>query len=268
MRVGFIGDIVGKPGRSMLEQYLKKIRKEYELDFVIANGENASHGFGLGTLHAKELFSYGADILTGGNHSWDKKEIIPLLEVMPILRPLNYPIGVPGRGVSVVDVKGEKIAIVNIMGHYGMPMVENPFLTAQKVVDELHIEDVKTIIIDFHAEVTSEKYAMLHLLKGKVSAILGTHTHVGTDDLLIDTGTCYVSDVGLSGARDGVIGMDKDAPLKRFLTGLPASLEIPKKCKKILQMVIMEIEEGKCIEAYKLRIFDDQERLLARAVRE
>jgi len=268
VRVGFIGDIVGKPGRSMLEQYLKKIRKEYELDFVIANGENASHGFGLGTLHAKELFSYGADILTGGNHSWDKKEIIPLLEVMPILRPLNYPIGVPGRGVSVVDVKGEKIAIVNIMGHYGMPMVENPFLTAQKVVDELHIEDVKTIIIDFHAEVTSEKYAMLHLLKGKVSAILGTHTHVGTDDLLIDTGTCYVSDVGLSGARDGVIGMDKDAPLKRFLTGLPASLEIPKKCKKILQMVIMEIEEGKCIEAYKLRIFDDQERLLARAVRE
>jgi len=268
VRVGFIGDIVGKPGRSMLEQYLKKIRKEYELDFVIANGENASHGFGLGTLHAKELFSYGADILTGGNHSWDKKEIIPLLEVMPILRPLNYPTGVPGRGVSVVDVKGEKIAIVNIMGHYGMPMVENPFLTAQKVVDELHAEDVKTIIIDFHAEVTSEKYAMLHLLKGKVSAILGTHTHVGTDDLLIDTGTCYVSDVGLSGARDGVIGMDKDAPLKRFLTGLPASLEIPKKCKKILQMMIMDIEEGKCTEAYKLRVFDDQERLLAKAVHE
>ncbi|WP_041958198.1 TIGR00282 family metallophosphoesterase [Sulfurospirillum arsenophilum] len=268
MRVGFIGDIVGKPGRSMLESHLRKLRKEYELDFVIANGENASHGFGLGSLHAKELFSYGADILTGGNHSWDKKEIISLLDVMPILRPLNYPVGVPGRGVSVLHVKDEKIAIINVMGHYGMPMVENPFLRAQKVVEELRDEGVQTIIMDFHAEVTSEKRAMHMLLKGKVSAILGTHTHVGTDDLLIEEGTCYVTDVGLSGARDGVIGMDKDAPLKRFLTGLPASLEIPKKCKKILQMVIMEIEEGKCVEAFKLRVFDDQERLIARAVHE
>lgn len=268
MRVGFIGDIVGKPGRSMLESHLRKLRKEYELDFVIANGENASHGFGLGSLHAKELFSYGADILTGGNHSWDKKEIIPLLDVMPILRPLNYPEGVPGRGVSVLEVKGEKIAIINVMGHYGMPMVENPFLRAQKAVEELHVEGVQTIIIDFHAEVTSEKRAMHMLLKGNVSAILGTHTHVGTDDLLVEEGTCYVTDVGLSGARDGVIGMDKDAPLKRFLTGLPASLEIPKKCKKILQMVVMEIEEGKCVEAFKLRVFDDQERLIAKAVHE
>lgn len=268
MRVGFIGDIVGKPGRSMLEIHLRKLRKEYALDLVIANGENASHGFGLGSLHAKELFSYGADILTGGNHSWDKKEIIPLLDVMPILRPLNYPSGVPGRGVSVLHVKEENVAIINVMGHYGMPMVENPFLTTQKAVEELRAEGVETIIMDFHAEVTSEKRAMHMLLKGKVSAILGTHTHVGTDDLQIVDGTCYVTDVGLSGARDGVIGMDKDAPLKRFLTGLPASLEIPKKCKKILQMVIMEIEEGKCVDAFKLRVFDDQERILAKAVHE
>jgi len=268
MKIGFIGDIVGKPGRSMLEMYLRKLRQEFGLDLVIANGENASHGFGLGSQHAKELFSYGADILTGGNHSWDKKEIIPLLDVMPILRPLNYPQGVPGKGVSVLHVKDEKVAIINVMGHYGMPMVENPFLRAQKVVDELRAEDVENIIIDFHAEVTSEKRAMHMLLKGKVSAILGTHTHVGTDDLQIVDGTCYVTDVGLSGARDGVIGMDKDAPLKRFLTGLPASLEIPKKCKKILQMVIMEMEEGKCVEAFKLRVFDDQERIIARAVHE
>lgn len=268
MKIGFIGDIVGKPGRSMLEIHLRKLRQEFGLDLVIANGENASHGFGLCAQHAKELFSYGADILTGGNHSWDKKEIIPLLDVMPILRPLNYPQGVPGKGVSVLHVKEEKVAIINVMGHYGMPMVENPFLRAQKAVDELRAEGVENIIIDFHAEVTSEKRAMHMLLKGNVSAILGTHTHVGTDDLQIVDGTCYVSDVGLSGARDGVIGMDKDAPLKRFLTGLPASLEIPKKCKKILQMVIMEMEEGKCVEAFKLRVFDDQERLIARAVHE
>jgi len=268
VKIGFIGDIVGRPGRSMLEIHLRKLRQEFGLDLVIANGENASHGFGLGSQHAKDLFSYGADILTGGNHSWDKKEIIPLLDVMPILRPLNYPSGVPGRGVSVLHVNEEKIAIINVMGHYGMPMVENPFLRAQKAVDELIAQGIENIIIDFHAEVTSEKRAMHMLLKGKVSAILGTHTHVGTDDLQIVDGTCYVTDVGLSGARDGVIGMDKDAPLKRFLTGLPASLEIPKKCKKILQMVIMEVEEGKCVEAFKLRVFDDQERLIARAVHE
>ncbi|AHJ13503.1 TIGR00282 family metallophosphoesterase [Sulfurospirillum multivorans] len=268
MKIGFIGDIVGRPGRSMLEIHLRKLRQEFGLDLVIANGENASHGFGLCAQHAKELFSYGADILTGGNHSWDKKEIIPLLDVMPILRPLNYPQGVPGKGVSVLHVKEEKVAIINVMGHYGMPMVENPFLRAQKAVDELRAEGIESIIIDFHAEVTSEKRAMHMLLKGNVSAILGTHTHVGTDDLQIVDGTCYVTDVGLSGARDGVIGMDKAAPLKRFLTGLPASLEIPKKCKKILQMVIIEIEKGKCVEAFKLRVFDDQERIIARAVHE
>ena len=268
MKIAFIGDIVGKPGRSMLQNYLKKIRSEFALDMVIANGENASHGFGLSIEHAKELLLCGVDMISGGNHSWDKKEIIPLLDSMPILRPLNYPESVEGSGVKILHVKGEDVAVVNILGHYGMPMVENPFLVAKKAVEDLHVKGIKTIIVDFHAEVTSEKYAMLHLLKSHVTAILGTHTHVGTDDLMVVDGTCYVSDVGLSGCRDGVIGMDKDAPLKRFLTGLPASLEIPKKCKKILQMIILEIEEGKCIEAHKLRIFDDQERVMVRALHE
>lgn len=268
MKIGFIGDIVGRPGRSMLESHLRKLRLEYGLDLVVANAENASHGFGLGSQHAKELFSYGADILTGGNHSWDKKEIIPFLEVMPILRPLNYPEGVPGRGVNVLHVNDEKVAIINLMGHFSMPMVENPFLCAKKAVDELRSQGIETIVIDFHAEATSEKRAMHMLLKGKVSAILGTHTHVGTDDLQVVEGTCYVSDVGLSGARDGVIGMDKEAPLKRFLTGLPASLEIPKKCKKILQMIIMEIHEGQCVDAFKVRVFDDQERIITKAMYE
>lgn len=268
MKIGFIGDIVGQPGRSMLEMHLKKLRQEFSLDGIIANGENASHGFGLGTQHAKELLSYGVDVLTGGNHSWDKKEIMALLDVMPILRPHNYPQGVPGSGVKVLHVKDERIAIVNLMGHYTMPMVENPFLCAQKTIDDLRTQGIQTIIVDFHAEATSEKRAMHMLLKGSVSAILGTHTHVGTDDLLIEEGTCYVSDVGLSGCRDGVIGMDKEAPLKRFLTGLPATFQVPKKCKKILQMIIMEIEEGRCIEAHKLRVFDDQERLLVRAIYE
>jgi hypothetical protein len=268
MKIGFIGDIVGKPGREMLQTHLKKVRQEFELDVIVANAENASHGFGLNTQHANELFGSGVSLITGGNHTWDKKEIIPLLDSMPILRPHNYPKGVPGSGVKILHVGNETLAVVNLMGHYAMPMVENPFLCAQEIVTHLHNEGIWTIMIDFHAEVTSEKYAMFHLLKGKVSAILGTHTHVGTDDLQIDQGTCFVSDVGLSGCRDGIIGMDKEAPLKRFLTGLPAALEMPKKCKKIFQMIIMEFREGKCVEAQKLRIFDDQERLVQKALHE
>lgn len=268
MKIAFIGDIVGKPGRVMLQTHLKKIRQEYDLDIVIANGENASHGFGLSIEHAKELLSYGVDMISGGNHSWDRKEIIPLLDTMPILRPLNYPKGVPGEGVKCLHVKGEKVAILNVLGHFGMPMVENPFLSTKQQVEALLSEGVRTIIVDFHAEVTSEKRAMHLLLRGMVSGILGTHTHIGTDDLMVEEGTCYVSDVGASGCRDGVIGMDKAAPLKRFLTGLPASFDIPKKCKKIVQMVIMDIEEGKCVNALKLRVFDDKEPCVAQAIYE
>ena len=269
MKIGFIGDIVGRPGRMMLETHLKKLKAHYALDIVIANGENATHGFGLNAENAKELFKSGVDMLTGGNHSWDKKEIIPLLDILPILRPLNYPEGVPGRGVGILHVKDTDIAIINVMGHYSMPMVDNPFIAVQKAVDSLKEQGITTIIIDFHAEATSEKRALHMMLKGKVSAIFGTHTHVGTDDLLIENGTCYVSDVGLSGCRDNVIGMEKEAPLKRFLTGLPASLDIPKKCRKILQMVICEIEEGQCFEAQKIRVFDDRDEILSqKALRE
>ncbi|MDD3342958.1 MAG: TIGR00282 family metallophosphoesterase [Sulfurospirillaceae bacterium] len=262
MKIGFIGDIVGRPGRVMLETHLKKLKTAYNLDVVIANGENASHGFGLNADNAKELFKSGVDMVTGGNHSWDKKEIMPLLDSLPILRPLNYPDGVPGRGVGILHVKEKALAVINVMGHFSMPMVDNPFIAVQKAVDALKEQGVKAIVIDFHAEATSEKRALHMMLKGDVSAIFGTHTHVGTDDLLVESGTCYVSDVGLSGCRDNVIGMDKAAPLKRFLTGLPASLDIPKKCKKILQMVICEIEEGKCIDAFKIRVFDDKEEIL------
>lgn len=259
MKIGFIGDIVGRPGRSMIETHLRKIRKLYDLDVVIANGENASHGFGLNAQNAKELLSYGIDMITGGNHSWDKKEIVPLLCAMPILRPLNYPDGVAGSGVGFLHVKGKKVAVLNLMGHFSMPMVDNPFVTIKKTVEALKSEGIEDIVIDFHAEATSEKRAMHMMLKGQVSAIFGTHTHVGTDDHIIEEGTFYVSDVGMSGCRDNVIGMDKASPLKRFLTGLPATLDVPKKCKKILQMVICEICDGKCIDAFKLKVYEDKE---------
>lgn len=257
MKVLFIGDIVGRPGRDIIKKYLDNIREEYNVDFVVANYENASHGFGLTPKNANELFSYGIDVMTGGNHTWDKKEIIPLFETHEILRPHNYPSEVAGVGCKVYEVSNEKFAVINLMGHYGMPYVDNAFRCAKKTVEELHDKGIFNILIDFHAEASSEKRAMMMLLQGKVSAIVGTHTHVATDDFQIAHNTAYVSDVGLTGCRDNVIGMDAKVPLKQFLTGVKGHYDIPKNCKAILQLLIMEFKEGKCIDGIKLKYFDD-----------
>ncbi|WP_373069354.1 YmdB family metallophosphoesterase [Sulfurimonas sp.] len=257
MRIAFIGDIVGSPGRSMLKEHLAKLKEEHSIDFVIANYENASHGFGVTSKNANELISYGIDVMTGGNHSWDKKEVVALFDTHEILRPHNYPPEVEGTGCKVYDVKGEKLAVLNLMGHYAMPMCENGFRVAQATVEELHKEGVKNIFIDFHAEASSEKRGMMMLLQGKVSGIIGTHTHVSSDDFQIAEGTAYLSDIGLTGCRDNVIGMDAKTPLKQFLTGMKGHFDVPKKCKKILQMAVMDIEDGKCSNAYKLKVFDN-----------
>ncbi|MRI59337.1 MAG: metallophosphoesterase [Epsilonproteobacteria bacterium] len=256
MKIGFIGDIVGKPGRKMVRRYLREIRQKEGLDFVAANYENASHGFGLTPKNAAELFDAGIDVMTGGNHTWDKKEILPLLEELPLLRPLNYPKGVPGRGFILIEALD--LAVINIMGYYGMPMVDNPFRAADEIVDELKAQGIKNIFIDFHAEATSEKRAMFLMLKDRISALAGTHTHVGTDDLVIDEGAGYVTDVGLTGCRDNVIGMKEDVPIQRFLTGLPGRFDVPERCKAILQMVVFELDCGRCVDAYKIKAYDDE----------
>jgi metallophosphoesterase (TIGR00282 family) len=257
MKIAFIGDIVGRPGREMIKKNLKRLREEEEIDFVIANYENASHGFGLTMNNSKELFSYGIDVMSGGNHSFDKKDIFELFDKYELLRPHNYPKGVPGTGCKVYDVCGEKLAVLNILGHFSMPMCDNPFHCAKESVQELKDAGVENIFIDFHAEATSEKRAMMKMLEGEVSAIIGTHTHVSTDDLQISSDTAYLTDIGLTGCRDNVIGMDKEVPIKKFLTGLPAHFDIPKKCKSILQMAVMEIADGKCSNAYKIKLFCD-----------
>lgn len=257
MKIGFIGDIIGRPGRQMVQYHLKKIKDDQKLDIVIANYENASHGFGLSEKNAKELFSYGIDIMTGGNHTWDKKDIFPLLENYPILRPINYPLDVPGKGMEIVEINGERLGVINLMGYYSMPMVENPFVYIRNVVNELHILGVKNIFIDMHAEATSEKRALLMMLKDKVSAICGTHTHVGTDDLQIFYGVGYVTDVGLTGCMDNVIGMEESIPIKRFLTGLPGRFDVPNRCKKIFQIVVLELDKGRCKDAYKIKAYDE-----------
>ncbi len=257
MRVAFIGDIVGRPGREMIKNYLPKIREEYAVDFVIANYENASHGFGVTAKNAKELFACGIDCMTGGNHSWDKKDVLPLFDTLEILRPHNYPEGVPGTGCKVYEIGDEKLAVLNIMGHYSMPMTDNGFRCAKSTVESLQNDGVQNIFVDFHAEATSEKRAMMMLLQGEVSAIIGTHTHVSTDDFQIANGTAYLTDIGLSGCRDNVIGMDAKIPLQQFLTGLKGHFDIPKSCKKILQIAIMDFENGICSNAFKLKYFDD-----------
>jgi metallophosphoesterase (TIGR00282 family) len=260
VKVAFIGDIVGRPGREMLQKHLEKIRKEYNLDLVIANYENASHGFGLTKKNCEELLSYGVDVMTGGNHSWDKKEVFELYKTEPLIRPINYPDSSPGKGVIEIEILGTAVAVINVMGNYTMPMCDNPFIKVDKAVDELKAKGIEHIIIDIHAEATSEKLAMMHIVKERVSALFGTHTHVGTDDLSIIDGCCYVSDVGLTGCRDGVIGMDKEIPLQRFMTGVSGHYNIPKKCQNILQMIIFELDEqGRAVHAEKLKIYDNGE---------
>lgn len=266
MKIGFIGDIVGKPGRLILKKYLSQFKKEHSLDYIIANYENASHGFGLTEKNCIELLGYGIDMMTGGNHSFDKKEILGLFESYPIIRPLNYPKSAPGRGIFETIVLGKEVAILNLMGHYTMPMVDNPFTRVKEEVDRLYASGIRHIVVDIHAEASSEKQALLHMLKAKVSAILGTHTHVATDDLQIVDGCCYITDVGLTGCRDGVIGMKEDAPLARFLTGIGSHFDVPEKCNAILQMVVFELDnKGRCIDAQKIKIYDDHPAIITKA---
>ena len=266
MKIAFIGDIVGKPGRLMLKQHLKRLQQEHYVDFTMANYENASHGFGLTEKNCKELLGYGIDMMTGGNHSFDKKEILNLFDTYPLIRPINYPEITPGKGLFKITLLRYELAIINLMGHYTMPMVDNPFTMIKKVIRELKSEGIKHIVIDMHAEATSEKQALLHMLKEDVSAILGTHTHVGTDDLQVLNGCCYVSDVGLTGCRDGVIGMSSDVPIKRFTAGLSGHFDVPDVCKALLQMIVFELDdEGRCIGAEKIKIYDDKPKIVTQA---
>ena len=267
MRIGFIGDIVGRRGRKIIKENLQRLKKEFEIDFVIANGENASHGFGLTIDSAKELFSSGIDLITGGNHSFDKKKDLKvLLEGGDVLRPDNYPEGVLGSGVKICEINKnnniEKLAVINLMGQFSMPLVENPFNWATKLVEKLHNDGVKNIFIDFHGEATSEKRVMLMMFKDKVSAICGTHTHVGTDDLQIFENTAYLSDIGLTGCYDNVIGMDAKSPIERATTGIGSHFEVPNTCLAILQMMVVDIIDGKAQNSFKIKKLSNKNDLI------
>lgn len=218
-----VGDIIGRPGRQAVTKLLPELRQQYGLDLVIANAENAAGGLGLTSTTAKELLNAGVDVLTSGNHIWAQKEIIPYLDgEMPILRPLNYPPGVPGRGYIV----NSQAMIVNLIGRTFIGEFDCPFRAMDKLLAE---PKPPVIIVDFHAEATAEKVAMGRYLDGRVSAVLGTHTHVGTiDTQLLPQGTAYVTDIGMVGPIDSVIGDDTKTVLQRFLTIIPHHLSVGK----------------------------------------
>lgn len=232
-----IGDLVGRPGRKAISQFLPTLRQEYSLDLVIANGENAAGGIGLTPGTAKELLGLGIDVLTSGNHIWAQKEIIPLLDSeLPILRPLNYPPGVPGRGYLSIG----RVVVVNLLGRVFIGDFDCPFRAMDELLARL---EEKIIIVDFHAEATSEKVAMGRYLDGRVSAVLGTHTHVGTIDAqILPGGTAYVTDIGMTGPADSVIGDDTEAVIQRFLTQMPHRLGVGKG-KLVLNAILVGVDE-------------------------
>ena len=239
MLVLAIGDIIGRPGRRAVQELLPGLKQQCEVDLVMANAENAAGGLGLTSTTARELLSAGVDVLTSGNHIWVHKEIIPYLDSeMPILRPLNYPPGVPGRGYIV----NNQAVVVNLIGRTFIGDFDCPFRAMDKLLAELESR-LAVIIVDFHAEATSEKMALGRYLDGRVSAVLGTHTHVGTIDAQIfPRGTAYVTDIGMTGPVDSVIGDDNEAVIHRFLTIIPHRLSVGKG-KVMFNAVLVRVDD-------------------------
>jgi len=244
VRLLFIGDIVGRAGRRTLVEHLDRLIDRHLVDLVVANGENAAAGYGLTASVLRELFDSGVDVVTSGNHIWDKKEIMPILDREPrLLRPANYPPGLPGCGSGIYETAaGIKVGILNLEGRVFMKNLDCPFRAADSLVDELK-QTTPIIMVDFHAEATSEKQALGFYLDGRVSAVIGTHTHVQTaDERILTGGTGYLTDVGMSGSQDAIIGNQKKAALDRFLMQLPVRLEVAKKDPQ-LSAVLLTINE-------------------------
>ncbi len=228
MTLLFIGDIVGRPGRDLVRTGLAAIVAHYGIDFVIANGENAAAGFGITRDIGEQLFSYGIEVMTSGNHIWDKKEVLDYLPREPrLLRPANFPAGAPGHGAYLATARnGVKVGVVNVMGRVFLASIDDPFTTASREVARLRSEGAQLVFVDMHAEVTSEKIAMGWYLDGAATAVVGTHTHVQTaDNRVLPKGTAYLTDVGMTGPHDGVIGVEKAPVIAKFLSGLPARFE-------------------------------------------
>jgi metallophosphoesterase (TIGR00282 family) len=259
VKVLFLGDIVGKAGRRAVELFLRRVQEEHDVSFTIANGENAAGGFGVTLPVVEDLFAAGIDVITTGNHVWDKREALQLLpKEHRLLRPLNYPPGTPGVGSVVMkDRLGHRIGVLNIEGRVFMRPQDCPFRAAEDEIRRMK-EETPVIIVDFHAEATSEKLAMGWHLDGKASAVFGTHTHVQTaDEQILPEGTAYITDVGMTGPSESVIGVKKEIILRRFLTSMPERFETAKGGPQF-QAVIADIdpEDGRASAIIRLSLSD------------
>jgi len=247
MNILIIGDIVGISGVNKVKEILPKLKKDNDIDFVIANGENSADGMGITSKIFKELILAGVDVITMGNHTWGKKDIFNIIDNKKLLRPANYPKDVLGNGYGIYECKGKKIAVINLIGRASMNVLsENPFIIADEIIEKIK-DEVDVIIIDFHAEATAEKIAMGYYLDGKVTCLFGTHTHVATaDETILEKGTAYITDIGMTGPKKSVIGMEVDASIKRFVTTLPEKYKVSDDKEVILNGCILSLNSESC----------------------
>ncbi|KOR89938.1 TIGR00282 family metallophosphoesterase [Paenibacillus solani] len=263
LKVLFIGDIVGSTGRKALKASLAELKSKYQPHIIIANGENAASGRGITSAIANEFFNWGIHGITLGNHTWDNKDIFEFIDdESRMIRPANFPPGTPGRGYTVIKANGKQLAIVNLQGRTFLPAIDCPFRAADEIVEELRQKN-KCILVDFHAEATSEKIAMGWHLEGRVSMVVGTHTHVqSNDDTILPGGTAYITDTGMVGSKEGVLGMQREAVLYKFQTQLPARFQVDEgKWQLHAVCVDMDEETGKARKIQKIRMYEDEWRM-------
>lgn len=255
MKILFIGDVFGRPGRLAVEERLEALREAHGADFVVVNGENTASGAGITSRIAKKLLAAGADVITTGNHIWRQREVFPFLDESDrIIRPANYLDINPGRGWTVVESGGRKLAVANLLGSLYIGAPRGAFQVVDSLLAEIP-KDVSHVLIDFHAEATSEKVALGYYLDGRVTALIGTHTHVQTaDEKILPRGTAYISDVGMTGSRNSVIGVDRDIIIERFTTGMPVKFEVADGDVWIEGVVVTAAEDGRATAIERFQV--------------
>lgn len=258
MKIMMVGDIVGNTGRRVFSKYTKKLKTEKNIDVVIVNGENSAGGKGITESVLSELYGAGADIVTSGNHIWDKKEVLSFIDREPyLIRPANYPSGLPGKGYCVYPFKAKNIAVINLSGRVFFDALDDPFQKADEILKEIKNE-ADIIIVDFHAEATSEKLALAYYLSDRISALFGTHTHIQTaDERILDSRIAYITDVGMVGAVDSILGVKKEIIIKKFLTAMPQKFDIAEG-KGVYSAVIAEFgDDGAAKSVERILIYEE-----------
>lgn len=262
MKLLFLGDIVGRPGRDLMRRHVRALAAQQGADLVIANGENAAGGAGITRDNMLEILAAGVDVITTGNHVWDKRETLEFIGNEPrLIRPANYPDGTPGAGSYVATTAaGDRVGVINVMGRVFLHAIDDPFRVAEREIERVKGEGARVIFVDMHAETTSEKLALSYYLDGKVSAVIGTHTHVQTaDERILPGGTACLTDVGMTGPHDGVIGIEKSAIINRFVTGIPGRFETASGDHR-MNGVVIEVDPatGRATHIARLSLSEDE----------